>query len=366
MRTIGITGAGGMLGFHLRAALHARKELDVVPIGGAAFDDEPALRSLIARCDTLVHLAYLIVGSDEDILARNRAVAERLTAAIDLGGKSVHLLFASSTHIERDTAYGASKRACDAHFARWAEARGHTFTSLVLPHVFGEGGRPFHNSVVATFAHQLARGERPAITADGMLELLHAQAAAGEVWKAIETKAIGSIRVEGRAMRVSALLDLLSGIDRDYRDLLIPDFRDPLHLDLFNTYRAHLFPSFYPAKLTLRQDARGSLFEAVKTRHGGQAFLSTTKPGITRGNHYHLRKLERFCVVKGRASIRIRRLFSDEVVDFEVSGDEPAVVDIPTLHTHNITNIAEDELLTLFWAHELFDPETPDTFSEPV
>jgi len=136
MRTIGITGAGGLLGFHLRARLAALKSASVVPIPTATLDDEAALAALCAGCDTIVHLAYLIVGKDEEILQRNREVAERLATAIDRGGRRAHLVFASSTHIDRDTTYGESKRQCGAFFAKWAEAGAHSFTSLVLPHVF--------------------------------------------------------------------------------------------------------------------------------------------------------------------------------------------------------------------------------------
>jgi UDP-2-acetamido-2,6-beta-L-arabino-hexul-4-ose reductase len=234
--------------------------------------------------------------------------------------------------------------------------------------VFGEGGKPRHNSVVSTFCDALARAEAPKVIQDGPLELLHAQSAGEAILRAIaaEDRSVGEVRVPGRPMRVSELLERLSSIAVDYRGLLVPDLSDPLHRDLFNTYRSYLYPSFYPAALERREDARGSLFEAVKTRHGGQAFFSTTRPGITRGNHFHLRKLERFCVVRGDASIRIRRLFSSEVMDFRVSGEEPRVIDIPTLHTHSLTNTGDGDLMTLFWANEIFDPEAPDTFAEAV
>jgi UDP-2-acetamido-2,6-beta-L-arabino-hexul-4-ose reductase len=367
MPSLGITGAGGLLGFHLRARVHAlQKSTALVPIPTASLDDEAALAPLVSKCTTLVHLAYLITGKDEEILRRNREVAERLTAAVDKSKKPIHLVFASSTHIDRDTTYGASKRLCDAFFARWAEARGHAFTSLVLPHVFGESGKPNHNSVVSTFCHKLARAEEPEVTGDTPLELLHAQSAAEAILRAIEDRRSGQVRVPGSSMRVRELLSALQSIDRDYRSLLIPDLRDPLLRDLFNTYRSYLYPAHYPATLARREDARGTLFEAVKTRHGGQAFFSTTKPGITRGNHFHLRKLERFCVVRGSALIRIRKLFSGEILDFPVTGERPQVIDIPTLHTHMITNTGDGELMTLFWADEIFDPEAPDTFTEQV
>jgi UDP-2-acetamido-2,6-beta-L-arabino-hexul-4-ose reductase len=377
MRTIGITGASGLLGFHLRTRLGAlgiapaagkpdRRTFEVVTIPTEAFRDEAALRALVTRCDTLIHLAYQISGPSDEMRARNRELDERLTAAIGAATRPLHLIFASSTHIERDTAHGEAKRRSDAHFAGFTGVRGHPYTSLVFPHIFGEGGRPNHNSVVSTFCHTLAIGGEPVIIVDNPLELLHAQSAAAEIIKAIESRASGHLRVTGRPMGVSKLLAVLREIHTDYNAFLIPDFRDPLRLDLFNTYRSYLFPLSYPTPLTLREDARGSLFEAVKTRHGGQAFVSTSRPRVTRGNHYHLHKLERFCVIRGSATIQIRRLFSTAIHTFEVSGEFPVVIDIPTLHTHNITNTGSEDLLTLFWAHELFDPDSPDTYPEPV
>jgi UDP-2-acetamido-2,6-beta-L-arabino-hexul-4-ose reductase len=118
--------------------------------------------------------------------------------------------------------------------------------------------------------------------------------------------------------------------------------------------------------LERRADERGSLFEAVRSLNAGQTFFSTTQPQITRGNHYHTRKVERFLVVKGQAVIRMRRLFSDEVLEYPVTGDEPCYVDMPTLYTHNITNIGDGELMTLFWANEIFDSGDADTFFEVV
>jgi UDP-2-acetamido-2,6-beta-L-arabino-hexul-4-ose reductase len=122
----------------------------------------------------------------------------------------------------------------------------------------------------------------------------------------------------------------------------------------------------FPRPLKLNTDARGTLFEAVKGGGGGQTFLSTTLPGVTRGNHFHLNKVERFLVVQGEAVIRIRKVLSDEVWEYRVCGAQPAYVDMPTLHTHSIENVGETELVTLFWTHDLFDPANPDTFADEV
>ena len=146
----------------------------------------------------------------------------------------------------------------------------------------------------------------------------------------------------------------------------IPDLDSNLRVDLFNTLRSELFPDHYPVKLTLRSDHRGSLFEAVRAHQKGQAFISTTKPGIVRGNHFHLHKVERFCVISGKATIRLRKLFSTDIAVFDVSGEQPSFIDIPTLHTHDITNTGTSDLITLFWSNEFYDPDHPDTWTENV
>ena len=163
------------------------------------------------------------------------------------------------------------------------------------------------------------------------------------------------------------VLDLLHEFEASYASGEFPDLSSPFRVELFNTYRAALFPQRYPLPLDPRTDARGTFVETVRSRGGeGQSSISTTAPGVTRGEHYHLSKIERFAVVQGRATIALRRMFHDDVVEFEVSGEEPCAVDMPVGWVHNITNTGDDVLLTQFWSHELFRPDAPDTFPHPV
>lgn len=363
---IGVTGASGFLGWHLRALLHAHDEHTVVPIARDAFDDRTRLRDQVAGCDVIVHLAGMNRGDEADILRVNTALATDLTAAFDAAGVYPHVVFANSTHAARDSAYGKSKRRAAELLARWAERAGGDFSDVVFPHLFGEGGRPFYNSGVATFCHQLAHGENPRIIEDVELELVHAQTAARALLATVIERRLGVVRVFGKRLLVSEVLVRLRQMAEQYRSQLIPQLADVLDLELFNTYRSYLFPQGYPVTLALRSDVRGTLFEAVRTLHSGQTFISLTRPGITRGNHYHRHKIERFLVIHGEAAIRVRRLLYPQVHEFRVSGSAPGYVDMPTFHTHEITNVGAGELLTLFWSHELFDPRDPDTYSEQV
>ncbi|WP_163560270.1 NAD-dependent epimerase/dehydratase family protein [Halomonas sp. NO4] len=363
-----VTGANGLLGRHLHLHLRAREQYraGLVLLDRESFNDDGWLAQALEGADAVVHCAGINRDSDEVVEQGNRQLAERLTAAMERVGARPHLLYTNSTQRERDNPYGRGKQAAHRVFVEWTQRQGAQYAELVLPHVFGEGGRPYYNSAVQTFCHQLAMGEELAINGAGQLELLHAQDIAAEILGAIERGRTGELRLQGRAMSVASAAGKLIDMHRSYANDIIPDLRDRFDLQLFNTLRSFLYPAFYPRELKLHSDDRGALFEGVKNRNGGQAFLSTTRPGITRGNHYHFNKVERFLVVKGQAVIRIRCLLDDHVEEFHVSGNAPAYVDMPTLHTHSITNTGDDELLTMFWSHELFDPEHPDTHFEPV
>lgn len=361
---VAITGAHGMLGTHLRAYLRAFDGVEVVAIGRDEFADD--LAGHLNGCDVVFHLAGMNRGDEAEVARTNVRLTEELVAALEGSGSRAHVLFSSSTHIERDTPYGGSKREAAELLQAWAERSGGRFTNVVLPGVFGEGGRAFYNSVVATFCHQLAHGEEPTVQGDGEIEQIHAQEVSRRMWRMVQAEETGTVRVDGERLTVRGLLGTLQEMRDTYAGHVIPDLSDPFRRDLFNTYRSFLYPGHYPVALTLHTDPRGSLFEAIKSPSGGQAFMSTTHPGITRGNHFHTRKVERFVVSGGEAEIRLRHIFGDEVHSFRVSGDRPAYVDIPTLHTHNITNVGDTTLLTLFWTNELFDPENPDQVMEMV
>jgi UDP-2-acetamido-2,6-beta-L-arabino-hexul-4-ose reductase len=201
---------------------------------------------------------------------------------------------------------------------------------------------------------------------DRPVELLHAQDAAQSLVDALTTE-VDRLDPRGETLRVQEVLDLLHEFKASYDTGTVPDLSTPVRTNLFNTYRAALFPAAYPIALTPHADARGRFVETVRSLGGpGQTSFSTTVPGVTRGEHYHLRKVERFAVIQGSATISLRRLFTDEVVDFPVTGEHPAAVDMPIGWAHNITNTGEDTLLTQFWSNELFDPADPDTYPEPV
>lgn len=367
---IGITGSDGLLGFHARCFLHAHGELHEVKLATrATFASDEALDEFTRDLDGILHFAGMNRGPDREVEHSNIDIALRLVSAIRRTGSLPAIAYANSTHYSRDSSYGRGKRMAGELLLEWGQASGARVGNFILPHVFGEFGKPFYNSVVSTFCHNLAHGEEPKIDIDGELELLHAQDVTKNfvAWLSDAKNDGGTFRLDGVPMRVSVMLARLRTLLSRYRDEgVVPNVNASIDLQLFNTLRSYLYPAFYPCPLKLHKDARGELFEAIKADQGGQTFLSTTVPGITRGNHWHLKKIERFLVVGGCGIIKIRKLFSDEIRSFKVSGEVPAFIDIPTLHTHSITNTGEVPLQTLFWSNEIFDPMHPDTYPEAV
>lgn len=366
MIKIGITGADGLIGWHLHSFLHSHKDIEATTAGFLEFASQEALARFAAPCDFIVHLAGMNRGDDKEVARTNISLTDALIRACKGAGTKPHIIFSSSTHIYRNTPYGNSKKACAELLAAWAAQSGGKFTNLILPNIFGESGRPFYNSAVSTFCFQLANSQEPKVIDDAEIEIVHAQRVAREILSVVKGGETGDFPVAGTRITVSRLLAKLRKMADLYNRHIIPDIRATDDLDLFNTYRSYLFPQKYPVVIAMRKDARGALFEAVKEFNGGQTFISTTWPGVTRGNHYHTLKMERFLVIKGQALIRIRKLFSGEVKEFAVDGNTPGYIDIPALHTHNITNTGDGELITLFWANEVLDPENPDTYQETV
>ena len=366
MMRIGITGIDGFIGWHLHCHFSVQPRVTVFGAYIDTFKSDEAMNVFTDSCDVIIHLAGLNRGDEKELYQTNVNLVKKLISSCEANDVVPHIIFASSTHIYRDTAYGKSKRDGSILFKKWAEKTGALFTNLILPNVFGESGMPFYNSVVSTFCYQIANREIPEIIHDSEMEQIHAQVVAREILKIIKEQKSGDITLSGNRMTVSGLLKKIKSFSDMYRKHIIPDLRNIFDLYLFNTYRSYLFPAYYPVELDLHEDERGALFESVKNQNGGQTFISTTKPGIVRGNHFHLSKIERFLVIKGQAQINIRKIFSNEVFSYSVSGSSPRYVDMPTMHTHNIVNTGNEDLLTLFWSNEIFDPKNSDTYNEDV
>lgn len=361
-KTILVTGSDGLIGWHLRAwLLTLGQNVETIACNREQFNDDAFLGNAIEKADVIVHLAGMNRGEEDEIVETNIALARRITEFCQQLDCRPHVIYSNSTHINGDSRYGYSKRVAAEIFDDWASSEDARFLNLVLPNVFGEHGTPNYNSVVSTFSYKLAVGETPNVIEDSELELLHAHLVARIIWRAVEEQSTGLLQPSGHKMLVSELLQRLEFLSDRYQSGVLPDLSNDIDLNLFNTLRSYIPYERRLIRLDLRSDSRGSLFECVRADGEGQVFLSTSVPGAVRGQHFHFHKVERFLVVQGNAKIQMRRVLKDESFTYEVSGDEPAVIDIPTLHTHSITNTGDIPLLTLFWSGQLYDPDDSDT-----
>lgn len=359
-----LTGAHGFLGWHTRLRLQALSAHEVIPVGRDSWDE---LEDLCAGVDAVIHIAGVNrADSDQEVHEGNVSLAHDLARAITAARTPLRVVYANSIQAGNGTPYGTGKQDAATVLREVATATGGQFVDVLLPNIFGEHGRPQYNSFVATFVHATVAGNNVTIN-DNLVGLLHVQDAARSLVDGLTTDG-ADLRPEPETHGVQEVWDLLQEFHSTYIPTgEIPDLSTKFRIDLFNTYRAALFPDYYPIALVPHADARGAFVETVRCRGGeGQTSFSTTVPGITRGEHYHLSKIERFAVIRGKGTMELRRMFTDEVLTFEVDGDRPVAIDMPVGWVHNITNTGDDVLFTQFWSHELFRPEAPDTFPEPV
>lgn len=380
---IGITGQSGFMGTHLFNYLGLQERVERIPFKDNYFKDQEKLQNWVKQCDVIVHLAAMNRHGDPQVIYdTNINLVKSLIDALEATGSKPHVLFSSSTQEERDNPYGKSKKEGRALLEQWAKKNNASFTGMIIPNVFGPFGHPYYNSVVATFCHQLTHNEQPEIHVDGELKLIYINELVEEFWNKISEHPSNqrSRSISGQCsikeyivpytkeIKVSEILSLLESYKENYFEKgIFPDLTNTFERNLFNTFVCYMdIENHYPVKLKLNTDDRGSFVETVKLESGGQVSFSTTKPGITRGNHFHIRKAERFAVIKGKARIQLRRIGTDEVLNFDLDGSQPAYVDMPIWYTHNITNVGDEDVYTIFWISEFFNPDDPDTYFENV
>ncbi len=373
MLRIGITGQAGFVGTHLYNTLGLYPEkFERIPFEDGFFTDENKLKKFVQSCDVVVHLAAMNRHNDPEVLYQtNINLVKQLIDACENIHSTPHILFSSSTQEERDNLYGKSKKEGRKLLEQWANKNGAAFTGLIIPNVYGPFGSPYYNSFIATFCHQLTHNEQPKIEVDGEVELIYVNELVGIIIELIthHPSPITHHKIKPTtAIKVSEVLKLLESYKSGYFEQgIIPDLDNSFEKNLFNTFLCYIdHASFFPFKLKLNTDQRGSFVEIIKLNSGGQVSFSTTVPGVTRGNHFHTRKAERFAVIKGKARIELRIIGTNKVLSFELDGNRPSFVDMPIWFTHNITNIGEEELYTIFWINEHFDTNDTDTFFEPV
>lgn len=367
MKTVAITGSDGFIGRNLYASLCSRTDLRILRYDVGQSREE--MLQGLASADFVFHLAGVNRPKDQSEFGiGNQVLTEKIVETLLANGRKTGLLLSSSIQAELSNPYGQSKKAAEtAVFSYSAKSGGETFV-FRLPNVFGKWCRPNYNSVIATWCYNKARDlpiqiNDPAV----QLPLVYIDDVVASFISALDGKAVpdgdGFCRVPTTYRKsLSEIAAMLDSFSASRTTLVLPALDEEFARRLYATWLSYLPTDGFGYPLEMKKDDRGWLSEFIKSNSFGQIFVSRTKPGITRGNHWHHTKVEKFLVLEGSAMIRFRRIDTGKTLEYPVDGDKPQVVDIPAGYTHSITNIGSDDLLTLFWASEIFDPSRPDTY----
>ena len=367
MKKIGITGVNGFVGQHLFNTLLHNNNISLIPFQRNFFDDESKMDDFVQNCDVIVHLAGLNRSNDEEIIFNvNVNLTKTLISSLNRTKSKPHIIFASSIQENMNNVYGKSKKTARLNLKDWSLLNKSIFNGLIIPNVFGAFGAPFYNSFISTFAYQLINNQIPAINNDSEVNLIYVDELIKDIIDIINHPVSNDFQLikHTNTKRVSEVLELLKSFKNEYLDKgQIPRLElNSFELNLFNTFRSHISKTYFPRNFTKHIDDRGLFVEVIRANSAGQSSYSTTVPGITRGDHYHTRKIERFAVISGKASIKLRKVNSEEVIEYTLDGNTPSYVDMPVWYTHNITNIGNSELITIFWINEPYNEEDSDTY----
>ena len=367
-----ITGARGFMGKNLRSALtgrcgdaHRLMLLDMP-------HTEEELLAAAAEADFVFHLAGVNRPTDPaDFQKGNADFTRQLLTLLKERGKRPPVLLSSSIQAALENPYGQSKLSAEQAVADYGRETGSAVYLYRLPNVFGKWSRPNYNSAVATFCHNVARGlpitvNDPSVT----LRLVYIDDVVEEFLRAME----GQPHREGEwctvqpvhEVNLGHMAELIQSFPALRDSLTAPDQSDPLVKKLYATYLSFLPPEDFSRPTVTHADQRGSFTELLHMGSRGQVSLNVSKPHITKGDHWHQTKHEKFIVLQGEGVIRFRKVGDSTVIAYKVSGENLTVVDIPTGYTHSIENTGDTDMLTLMWANEVFDPARPDTLRLPV
>ncbi|HNT74559.1 MAG TPA: NAD-dependent epimerase/dehydratase family protein [Anaerolineae bacterium] len=365
-----VTGAQGFIGRNLATRLAREEKLEV--IGFDLQNTEAELQAGLAQADLVFHLAGVNRPESVDEFTQgNVNFTEHVCETLAQAGRPVPVVLASSIQVERDNPYGRSKLQAEEVVKRYAQDNRAPGIIYRLKNAFGKWCRPNYNSVVATFCHNIAH-DLPISISDpnNALELVHIDDIVEHFFRETQTQESAGIYYREVTPTFKITLGRLAELLHSFREmrqsLYLPNLDDLFTRKLYGTYLSYLDTDDFAYDLQQRCDPRGCLAEFVKSPGAGQIFVSTTKPGITRGNHYHHTKAEKFLVLQGEAIVRFRHIENDQILEYPVRGEEFRVIDIPTGYTHSIENVGSIDLVTLFWSSEIFDPDSPDTRWLPV
>jgi UDP-2-acetamido-2,6-beta-L-arabino-hexul-4-ose reductase len=365
-----ITGANGFVGKNLIAELRSKGYEDLYLYD---LDTDPVLLDSYTKdCEFVFHLAGVNRPKDEEeFMQGNFGFTDTLLASLKRNQNICPILITSSIQAKLDNPYGRSKKAGEDLLFSYAKETGSSVYVFRIPNVFGKWCRPNYNSAVATFCYNIAR-DLPITVNDPEVvmnlvyidDVIHAFIAAlnGDVLREDGFCKVSTIHT----VKLGRVVELLKEFKESRTNLSVPNMADSFEKVLYSTYLSYLPEEQFSYALKMNTDNRGSFTEIIRTAERGQFSVNISKPGITKGNHWHHTKNEKFLVVSGKGLIQFRKIGTEKVIDYHVSGEKLEVVDIPPGYTHNIINLGDEDMVTFMWANEPFNPEKPDTIFEKV
>jgi len=361
-----VTGSNGFVGKNLIAELKNKGYIDIYEF------DQDTKKSLldeyVRKCEFVFHLAGVNRPKDEkEFMEGNFGFTYELLELLKKHNNKAPILITSSIQAERDNPYGISKKAAEDLLFAYGKETGVKVLVYRLANLFGKWSRPNYNSVVATFCHNIARDLDIQVNAPNEdLTLCYIGDVLVEFVAALESneKRAGKFCIVPVTYKITLgdLVDKLYSFRKNRETLIMPSLESNFDRALYGTFSSYLAEDNFSYKLKKNVDDRGWLAEFIKSESTGQIFVSKTKPGMTRGKHWHHTKVEKFLVIKGEAVIKFRKIDSDKVIEYKVNGETPEVVDIPTGYTHSFVNIGKEDVITLFWASEIINLDKPDTY----
>lgn len=361
-----VTGSNGFVGKNLIAELNNQGYRDI--LGFDRNTDNNLLEEFTKNCDFVFHLAGVNRPKNEnEFMDGNFSFTSELLQMLKKNNNKAPILITSSIQASKNNPYGASKRAGEKLLFDYEKETGVKVLVYRLANLFGKWSQPNYNTVVATFCYNIAREKTIQVNdPKAKLTLCYIDDVVKEFTLALKNKA----NVNGRFHKVpleyettlGEVANLIKSFKESRSSLVIPNMENALTKKMYSTYLSFLPENNFSYDLKMNVDERGSFTEFIKTPDRGQVSINISKPGITKGNHWHHSKNEKFLVVSGEGQIQFRNIYLDEVIEYNVNGKKLEVVDIPTGYTHSIKNIGNTDLITIMWANEPFDPNNPDTY----
>ncbi|MGE7672611.1 capsular polysaccharide biosynthesis protein CapF [Lysinibacillus sp. NPDC094403] len=360
-----VTGSKGFIGKNLIAKLRNQNYTDILEYNRETNVD--LLDEYCKEADFIFHLAGVSRPKDQsDFMDVNYGFTSILLDTLKKYQNTCPVMLASSTQAEQNNPYGISKKAGEDLLFEYSKKTGAKILVYRLPNVFGKWSKPNYNSAVATFCHNIAH-DLPIKVSDPSheMKLVYIDDVVEELLEALngnENSIQGYCQIPVvHKTTLGEIVELIYSFKKSREERSIPNMSHTFTKKLYSTFLSFLRENQFSYDLKMNVDLRGSFTEFIKTPDRGQLSVNISKPGITKGNHWHHSKNEKFLVVSGQGVIRFRNINSNEVVEYFVSGDKLEVVDIPVGYTHNIENLGDTDMVTIMWVNEIFDPEKPDT-----